>query len=643
MFKNLLISSTLLLLMSNWSIGQTYQSKDFNNNFASTLTTNPSSPTSFSGTSASDLVINEIMYNPAEGGVDSTEFIEIYNNGSVSVDLTDFTLTGGIYTFPSVSIAAGAYYVVAVNTSAFTNVYGFAPHGEFTNGLSNSGESIVLKDNLGVLLDSVYYRPVAPWPTGSAVGTANGGGASLILCDPNSDNNDGANWKASTTPVGITINSRPVLASPNAANSCPIINPDIEATGFLGLNSTYCNITTISGSIVLKNIGAVASNKVYYTISANGFPIVSDSLATIADMDSAIIPLGPIPTATGVVNLVLTTTSANDINTANNTTSFNVSVSNIAATINLTNPILCHGDSDAVLMASATNGLANPYNYLWSANAGSQTTENITGLAIGIYAVTVTDSIGCADSSIITITEPTVLNLSSNSGNVSCNAGTDGVSNITVNGGTGAYAFVWSNGATTAGISGLSAGIFSCTVADANNCTDTVITIITEPTVLLASVVDNADGSATVAATGGTSPYSYIWDLASGSQTTATATGLIGNTTYAVTVTDTNTCTDSSTITIILNSIATIANSTKLNVFPNPTSGNIFVDFDLANRADIQITILNSVGQTTLSKVLNNIQLGQIELETANLNAGVYMIQFLIGNEQITKKILIYK
>ncbi|NCP46491.1 MAG: lamin tail domain-containing protein, partial [Flavobacteriales bacterium] len=55
-----------------------------------------------------DLVITEIMYNPPESGTDTSEFIEIYNNGASAINLQDFTCTGGIYTFPNVNLAAGA-------------------------------------------------------------------------------------------------------------------------------------------------------------------------------------------------------------------------------------------------------------------------------------------------------------------------------------------------------------------------------------------------------------------------------------------------------------------------------------------------------------------------------------------------------
>ena len=73
----------------------------------------------------------------------------------------------------------------------FRSKYGFPPAGQFTRNLSNDGESLVLADGFGNVIDSVSYSNLPPWPN------ADGNGYFLELVDPLSDNTIGSNWNAS--------------------------------------------------------------------------------------------------------------------------------------------------------------------------------------------------------------------------------------------------------------------------------------------------------------------------------------------------------------------------------------------------------------------------------------------------------------
>jgi hypothetical protein len=78
----------------------------------------------------------------------------------------------------------------------FTSIYGtginLAPTGFGTANLSNSGETITLRDASGSLIRSFTYFDASPWPT-----TPDGGGPSLEIIDPEGDPNDPSNWRAS--------------------------------------------------------------------------------------------------------------------------------------------------------------------------------------------------------------------------------------------------------------------------------------------------------------------------------------------------------------------------------------------------------------------------------------------------------------
>ncbi|MBK9736605.1 MAG: SprB repeat-containing protein [Saprospiraceae bacterium] len=94
----------------------------------------------------------------------------------------------------------------------------------------------------------------------------------------------------------------------------------------------------------------------------------------------------------------------------------------------------------------SVSGGTSPYTYNWG---GGIVSEDRSGLSQGTYTVTVTDNLGCSTTLSATITEPTLLSLSSTQVNVSCNAGSNGSIDLTVAGGTSPYTYYWAAAATT--------------------------------------------------------------------------------------------------------------------------------------------------------------------------------------------------
>lgn len=146
--------------------------------------------------------------------------------------------------------------------------------------------------------------------------------------------------------------------------------------------------------------------------------------------------------------------------------------------------------------------------------------------------------------------------------NVSCFGGNDGQATAIVTGNPNTYTYQWSNGQTTQTANNLFAGAYSVTVTDQQLCTISVSVLITQPTVLAGTVSSTintqcsgvCNGSATMIANGGTSPYTYLWDVSANSQTTSTA-GNICNGAYSVLVTDNNGCTITKNVTVNVASI----------------------------------------------------------------------------------------
>ena len=241
--------------------------------------------------------------------------------------------------------------------------------------------------------------------------------------------------------------------------------------------------------------------------------------------------------------------------------------------------ISCFGANDGEATATAIDGVG-PYTFVWSV-APSQTNATATGLIAGTYTVTATDANGCQDTAIVTLFDPVQLNTTAVVNNhVSCFGGNDGQATVTPTGGTGAYDYLWTNGQITATATGLPTGNHCVTVTDANGCDDVVCVNITEPAspaavsiVAQTNVSCNglSNGTATAAGNGGTAPYTFQWGAGTGSQLTATATGLAAGT-YCVTATDANGCTASACVTITEPPVVNISLVSQTNNICNSDS-----------------------------------------------------------------------
>ena len=150
-----------------------------------------------------ELVINEVMYKhqdfPATdpGALPQShpeEWLEIFNRSASPVDLTGWTLSGGIsYAFPvGKSLAAGGYLVVTADAATLRATYpAIDIVGNYSGHLRREDE-IILNDPLGNPANQVHYYSAGPWPQ-----FADGGGSSLELRDPQADNTQVGAWAAS--------------------------------------------------------------------------------------------------------------------------------------------------------------------------------------------------------------------------------------------------------------------------------------------------------------------------------------------------------------------------------------------------------------------------------------------------------------
>ena len=156
------------------------------------------------------------------------------------------------------------------------------------------------------------------------------------------------------------------------------------------------------------------------------------------------------------------------------------------------------------------SGGTAPYTFVWSNGA---TTEDISNLSGGAYSVTVTDAKGCSATINSNITDPGNIVLTASSTNSTSCISANGSIDLAVAGGVAPYTYLWDNGATTEDINNLSGNTYSVLVTDANGCTASFNTTITDPPAisLTAVAVNSTDcatpnGSVDLTVAGGTRP-----------------------------------------------------------------------------------------------------------------------------------------
>lgn len=278
----------------------------------------------------------------------------------------------------------------------------------------------------------------------------------------------------------------------------------------------------------------------------------------------------------------------------------------------------CPGNTIA-LTAAASGGIL-PYTFSWS-DGQSGNTIFVTKLVTDTLIVTVMDSCGlkiAADTVIVNI-QP--LSDTSTVSNVSCNGGNDGSATVFPAGGKTPFTFSWSSGGSGSTETGLTAGTFFVTIIDSNGCSISDSVLITQPdslalaTTRVDAVCNTANGTATVSVSGGTTPYTYLWNDPL-TQTDTIADSLSPGV-YWVIVTDSLSCVDS--VSVIINAppgfSGTISDSINISCFgANDGSATVTVT---GGTPPFIYQWFNSAGDTLA---------GQTDSMAINLPPGTYTV-----------------
>ncbi len=258
---------------------------------------------------------------------------------------------------------------------------------------------------------------------------------------------------------------------------------------------------------------------------------------------------------------------------------------------------ICEG-STVALTANGTGGTV--FEWFHNGNSiGNGSSINVTIDSTQQYVVSLTSAQGCKDCDTTIITVNPNPNVVLQATKISCFGQQDGSITASTTEGTTPYQYTWSlQGANGSQLQNLPPGIYSVTINDANNCSAFATININEPSSMSLSFESTpvsygqSNGSATAHVTGGTWPYTFLWNTIP-AQTSNPALNLSSGH-YQVTVTDSAGC-------FIIGSVEIfyVENGIYVpNVFsPNGDGHNDVFDFYSINLKNAETKIYNRWGQ----------------------------------------------
>lgn len=189
---------------------------------------------------------------------------------------------------------------------------------------------------------------------------------------------------------------------------------------------------------------------------------------------------------------------------------------------------------------------STPLDILWLNDTVHSSSRN--DLVAGTYNIRISDTNFCSLDTTIVIGSQAALRAIVTQQNVGCFGNSDGRAEAIAIYGTAPYCYQWNTGSIDSVLTNLSAGMYTVVVTDANGCTDTASVSIAEPSPIITSIQTTNSGNDTILtanASGGYSPYSYLWNTGDTTNVIRVSAGM-----YTVVVTDANGCTSTSTVTV---------------------------------------------------------------------------------------------
>ncbi len=522
------------------------------------------------------------------------------NNGIIVINNTSF----GLQTISSFASSIGAV------------------SGQTVTGLGASLPIITLTNNYGctytvsaTLTMSPGLTNITMTPTNATCGNNNGSftfGSPVGGTSPYTYAINGGAFSAVSPATGLAPGTYSVTVKD--VNGCVYTKTTsiVNIPGPTAITGT----TTLAGCGLLNgtyNVTGVTGGTAAYTFSVDG--VATSSL-------------------TSGLGAGAHTILVKDANGCTYSTTFNISSANgpTAATIVTTNAS-CGSSNGTSTVTSVTGGLS-AYQYSFDGGAYG-TTTSASGLSGGTHSVTIKDANSCT----LTVTYNVINNAPPTASissllNISCNGASTGSLSVVPTGGTSPYTYTLTAPTqtnTTGTFTGLLAGSYSITVKDNAGCTATVTAILTQPSVVTATVSSlpvncfgNATGTVSAGGSGGVAPYTYLWPSLGNSTLPSVGGAVAGN--YTVTIKDANLCAITKTVTVTQPSLLTLTST-----LTPATCGN----------ANGSVSVTVSGGTTpynynwsngNLTNVLTSVSAGTYSITVTDFNGCVLTSSVTITN-----------
>jgi gliding motility-associated-like protein len=304
-------------------------------------------------------------------------------------------------------------------------------------------------------------------------------------------------------------------------------------------------------------------------------------------------------------NSTIYTVTGTDINNCSSTASISILVNPLPTVISSATPnIICLGEN-SIITANGAN------NYSWSHSLGTGATKTVSPTSSITYTVTGTDFNNCSNTTTVSVAVnplPTVY--------ISASLDTICYGDVTTLTASGANTYQWNTADNTASItvSPANSTIYTVTGTDINNCSSTAsISILVNP---LPTVISSATpniiclGENSIITANGANNYSWSHSLGTGATKTVSPTS---STTYTVTGTDFNNCSNTTTVSVAVNPLPTVYISASLDticygdVTTLTASGANTYQWNTAdNTASITVSPANSTIYTVTGTDINN-------------------------------------